>query len=379
MQMQTSFGSMEMAGRIRQDSALMKAHALINWEALRPLLTGLYKRELTRAGGQDPIDALLMFKATLLGQWHNLSDPKLEEALTVRIDFMHFCGLTLSDASPDESTLCRFRNRLIQAGKLEALLTAVNQQLQAHGLMVRTAVGAVIDATLIESAARPNRQITIEYDERGEAKRNEDGNIPDAHSPQSANDAVANTPSETTLTRTETSSVDEDASWVKKGSKSHYGYRSYATTDGVDGYIQGMHTAPANESETKHLESALSAAQDNGLKPDRVYADKGYASAANRAYLRKQGIKSAIMHSAKRNTPLTPRQHQSNKLISKVRYIVEQAFGTLKRKFGMHRASYMGTLKVNAQMTLKAMCFNLLKAANKICLLMPKTGELRPT
>ncbi|MEO6563755.1 MAG: hypothetical protein ABIN99_12050 [Nitrosospira sp.] len=34
------------------------------------------KRETSRAGGQELIDPLVMFKAVLLGQWHNLSDPK---------------------------------------------------------------------------------------------------------------------------------------------------------------------------------------------------------------------------------------------------------------------------------------------------------------
>lgn len=59
-----------------------------------------------------------MFKAILLGQWHSFSDPKLEEALHVQIDFMQFCGLALSEAVPNETTLCRFRNRLIHANKM---------------------------------------------------------------------------------------------------------------------------------------------------------------------------------------------------------------------------------------------------------------------
>ncbi len=56
--MQQSFNSIEMEMRIKRDSALMKAHALIDWERLRPLLSGLYKREASRAGGQEPFDAL---------------------------------------------------------------------------------------------------------------------------------------------------------------------------------------------------------------------------------------------------------------------------------------------------------------------------------
>lgn len=159
--MQPGFGQTEMWARVKGDSALMKADRLIDWESLRPLLKGLYKRETSGAGGQEPFDTLLMFKATLLGQWHSLSDPKLEEALHVCIDFMQFCGLNLLDPVPDETTLCRLRNRLMKTNTLTPLLAAVNAQLQGHGLMVRHAKGAVIDATLVTACARPNREVTI--------------------------------------------------------------------------------------------------------------------------------------------------------------------------------------------------------------------------
>ena len=51
---------------------------------------------------------------------------------------------------------------------------------------------------------------------------------------------------------------------------------------------------------------------------------------------------------------------------SKTRYVVEQSFGTLHRKFRYARAAYFGLLKVSAQSHLKAMCLNLLKAANRL-------------
>lgn len=375
--MQESFGSLEMSARIRRDSALMKAHILIDWEGLRPLLRGLYKREASRGGGQEPIDPLLMFKATLLGQWHSLSDAKLEAALNVRIDFMHFCGIGLTDAVPDESTLCRFRNRLLHAGKLAPLLAAVNAQLQAHGLMVANATGAVIDATLVASAARPKSMTIIEHDTDANSDDDDDAassqhtQAPRATNAQSANDALAAARHNVT----ETASADPDATWLKKGNKSHFGFRVYTTVDSGDGYVRGVHTAPANQSEPTHFEAAIESAD---FTPKRSYADKGFSSRANRAHLHKRGIKSAIMHKAQRNKPLSPRQKSANKRISKTRYIVEQCFGTMKRLFGMSRASYTGTKKVNAQFTLKAICLNLLKAANKICLRTESVGAVRP-
>ena len=49
--MRMSFGSLELAQRLRQNNVLMKIDALIDWGALRPGLTGLYKRELSNGGG----------------------------------------------------------------------------------------------------------------------------------------------------------------------------------------------------------------------------------------------------------------------------------------------------------------------------------------
>ena len=50
--MQMSFGSLELSQRVKRDSVLMKIDTLIDWEELRPKLTGLYKRELSHGGGQ---------------------------------------------------------------------------------------------------------------------------------------------------------------------------------------------------------------------------------------------------------------------------------------------------------------------------------------
>ena len=73
-----------------------------------------------------------------------------------------------------------------------------------------------------------------------------------------------------------------------------------------------------------------------------------------------------IMRKAHRKHPLTEAQTKRNRYLSKTRYVVEQSFGTLHRKFRYARAAYFGLLKVSAQSHLKAMCLNLLKAANRL-------------
>jgi IS5 family transposase len=100
-------------------------------------------------------------------------------------------------------------------------------------------------------------------------------------------------------------------------------------------------------------------------KDKRIYGDKGYASRRNKESLRDKGIKNGLMEKAKKNKPLTHWQKKFNHLISKIRYRVEQSFGTLKRRFHFAGAFYFTTAKVHGQMTLKAMAFNLLKGLNK--------------
>ena len=97
-----------------------------------------------------------------------------------------------------------------------------------------------------------------------------------------------------------------------------------------------------------------------------VYADKGYDSKENRQHLKEHQLLDGIMRKAHRNRPLTEAQTKRNRYLSKTRYVVEQSFGTLHRKFRYARATYFGLLKVSAQSHLKAMCLNLLKAANRL-------------
>ena len=97
-----------------------------------------------------------------------------------------------------------------------------------------------------------------------------------------------------------------------------------------------------------------------------VYADKGYDSKENQQHLKEHQLLDGIMRKAHRNRPLTEEQTKRNRYLSKTRYVVEQSFGTLHRKFRYARAAYFGLIKVSAQSHLKAMCLNLLKAANRL-------------
>ena len=143
------------------DDTLCKIDALMDWARFMPLL----KRGLKRSGiGPQGYDPLVLSRCLLIGQWHGLSDPKLERALKVRLDFMIFCGLDLPAQVPDETTRCRFRNALVKAGVHDELLAEVCDRLEGHGLTSKQAGAAIIDATSIESAARAHSHVEAPED-----------------------------------------------------------------------------------------------------------------------------------------------------------------------------------------------------------------------
>lgn len=317
------------ARRLGDDDVLAKVDGLIDWSPIAARI----KRGLKRSGiGPQGYGPLVLFKCLLIGQWHGLSDPKLERALKVRLDFMIFCGLDLHSPVPDETTHCRFRNALVEADVYDALLAEICRQLEAHGLKLRKAQAAIIDATLIESAARPRKFIEPVQD-RHEGDASDEPSV--------------------------TFSADADARWVKKGSKSTLGYKGFARTD-EEGYVDKIHITPANKAECPEFETMI-----EGAKAGRILADKAYASKANRAML-KGKYRDGLMRKAARGRPLRASEKRFNKLITKTRYVVEQTFGTMKRLFGLHRARYFGLQKTHAQMTIAAIVVNLTKAANKI-------------
>ena len=89
-------------------------------------------------------------------------------------------------------------------------------------------------------------------------------------------------------------------------------------------------------------------------------------SKANRTALAAKRLYNGIMEKAHRGCPLTQAQTARNKQLSKIRYVVEQSFGTLRRRFRHTKAAYFGVRKVTAQCRLKAICLNLLKAGNRL-------------
>jgi transposase, IS5 family len=102
---QSSFVDGLLAPGFGQNEKLERISGLIDWPRLERLVASARSGET----GRPPYAAISMVKALLLQQMYDLSDPALEEALLERVSFRRFCGFALDGATPDETTLCRFR------------------------------------------------------------------------------------------------------------------------------------------------------------------------------------------------------------------------------------------------------------------------------
>jgi IS5 family transposase len=305
---QLSFVEAMLPQGLKGSGKLDRLDWLAKWYRFERLL-GRLRDEGPGRPGYRP---LLMFKALLLQSLYGLSDAELEEALNDRLSFRRFVGLSLEDATPDHTTLCRFRLALIEAGLLEKLFAELDRQLEKAGVILKR--GTMLDATLIETqaAAEPPK-----------------GGL---------------------------SPVDPEARLTARKGKSGitFGYKAHVGVDEGSGLIRSVITTPANVNDTVPA--------DGLIRGDEkvVWADAAYDTHARRAALGGRGVKARIARRPHWKTgPLSPRLKRYNQLIARRRAAVETTFATFKRRMGLTAIRYVGLTKASAQVMLAAMAFNL--------------------
>ena len=279
---------------------------LVKWYRFEKLLTSVRDQ----GPGRPAYPPLLMFKVLLLQSLYGLSDGDTQEAVADRLSFRRFAGLALSDDVPDHTTICRFRNLLIERGLLERLFAELDKQLDRAGLILRR--GTMLDATVIETAAaRPPRGET---------------------------------------------GSDPDAQFLRHQGKSgsSYGYKAHVGVDEGSGMIRAVLTTPANVNDTEPADELIRGDERS------VLADPAYHTHAREAALKARGIKPRLMRRANKHHPmLSPRLKHYNRLLSRRRAAVETTFATLKRRMGLTVIRYRGLTKASAQVLLASMAFNL--------------------
>jgi IS5 family transposase len=285
---QLSFADAFADPRLGSNEKLKRIDGLIDWEALRPVVSVLHDGTT----GRPPYDALSMMKALYLQALYDLSDPGLEEALLDRLSFRRFCGFGLDAATPDETTICRFRGAAAAAGVVEACFAEVVRQLDAKGVTLRK--GTLMDATIVAAAHNPP--------------------------PRAAGMGAAHP-------------REEGADWTNKNGKSFFGYKAHIGMDEGSGIVRRAVFTPARVYESEVADALV--AGDEGA----VYADRAYEKKERRAALKAAGIKDRIMHRRHKYLPVLPRWQQvRNDLIARRRAPVEAVFSAMKRLYGLARA-----------------------------------------
>ena len=259
---------------------------LIDWRPFRTLINKkLNKRAVAK--GEPTYDGVLMFKILLLETWYNLSDRAVEERINDSISFGKFLDIDMEHVSPDYSTICRFRNALVEKDLWDKLLSLLNKQLQRHGIMT-IKVGALVDASIVDSPYAPDGSIKIEVAEDREDTRSEEAKEEEQNYQVKVGSAKPG--------------VDTEARWVVKSKKFRYGYKKHVLTDG-EGLVHTLTTTSANVSDTTEFQNLIE--KGDLQKGVMVLADKGYTSKSNREHLANHGLKDGIMIKATKGKPLS--------------------------------------------------------------------------
>lgn len=307
-------------------------NTLLDWNKIGSIIDQHYKKGKS-ATGKPSYDGLLLFRMCLLQTWYGLSDYEVEDRVNDSISFGYFCGLNIDQISPDHSTLSRFRTALTKVGVFELLFKEINTQLEMHHIIVKS--GAIIDASVIDTPLRPKGKTTHQVTEDRTDEQ------------------------EVEVVKQYASSVDKDASWLKKRGIYHFGFKKHHLTND-EGLVLGVLTTKASTNEIGILDEVL----DTADLPEHIplKGDKGYQSKKNEDILKRRKLKNHILKKAKKNKPLTKWEKRFNKLVGQTRFKVERTFGGIKRWFNGGIARYKGIEKMHSQNLMEAICYNLYRS-----------------
>lgn len=300
-------GAIERHARQRRDR-LSEIVALFDWRAFERLLSAIHGSPR----GEASYPPLMMFKVLLLQRWYDLSDPAMEEALYDRLSFRRFAGLALEDDTPDHSTIFRFRDELTRRELIAPLLAELTRQLDGKGMILKQ--GTLIDATIIQSAARRPRR--------------DEGMV---------------------------SPVDPDARFGTNNERRRYtfGYKLHVGVDEGSSLVRAVTTTPANIQEVSQARGLIQG------DVQAVYGDRGFDADWLHNDLAERGIADGIMRRNRPTHTLGPDEIARNHALARRRRTVEKLFGTLKRSYGLTRVPYFSLARNATALALACFAFNL--------------------
>ena len=331
-----SFLDMELSktlGTSRTQRVLKEIHDHIRWEPLERILLEDYPVGKSPVGNAA-YPPVMLLKALLLQKWFGIrSDPELENQINDRVSFKVFIGLPLGDASPDHSVISRFRDR-VGAKVMERVHANLLGQLQKKGFSIDA--GLAVDARLVRSVSSPISKDKLEEKRQEREQRKQDK----SKEPMKFG-------------------RDLESDWTKRKEVSFYGMKEHASIDVKSGLVMSTLLSKASEHDTNYFQYTVIKGIHTKKLPPKVYADKGYHGQANREFLHINDMADGIMRKDERNAVLTEMEIERNKMISKVRYKIEQYFGVTALHQGAGQARFTTLVKEGWDRLCHAIAFNI--------------------
>ena len=223
----------------RRERFLIEMDAVVPWRALCSLIEPYYP---SGQRGRPPIGIDRMLRIYFLQHWFNLSDPQAEDCLYDSEAMRKFVGIDLgAEASPDETTICKFRHLIEEKGIGKQIFASVNEHLKAQGIKIGN--GTIVDATIITAPSS--------------TKNNDKERDPEMHQ-------------------------------TKKGNQWYFGMKGHIGVDSKQKIIHSIDVTPANVHDSQIVTELLHGGET------KVWGDSAY-----------QGQKEAIRTAAPKASEMT--------------------------------------------------------------------------
>ena len=312
---QETFTDMEYSFRrkkTRREEFLETMDEIIPWDEWVSVIEPYYPQGKR---GRPPIGIEKMLRMYLLQIWFNLSDPATEDAIYDSYAMRKFTEIDfMTEAVPDETTLCKFRH-LLEKNELNKLFfDAINRVMVQTGHMMKG--GTIVDATII------------------------------------------NAPSST---KNAQKARDPEMHQTKKGNEWRFGMKCHIGVDAGSGLVHTMTVTAANEHDI--TETAKLLREDDRV----VYGDSGYLGVQKRPEITSNEHFSKIDFRINRRPSSLPQvsdntidwERYIEKRKSSVRCKVEHAFRIIKCQFGFRKVVYKGLMENENRLYAMFACANL--------------------
>lgn len=294
---------------VRPDQELRKVNKTVDFAKIARKYIEL-KTEVGRKGyGLDT-----GIKCLFLQFYYDLSDRELENRLRYDIAFRWFCGINLDEETPDHTFFCRIRAAL-GTGRIGQVFKNITQKAEEKGIVRK--VFTFVDATAIKTKETTWAERDKALADGAQKLNNE--NVKDY-------------------------SADKDARFGCKGKdKFWYGYKAHVSVDMGSGLIQAAAVTPANVPDQDGLKLIC---PQGGM----VVGDKAYCLKPAQETMAARGCHSGAL--LKNN--MKEKNKDKDRWLTKVRSPFESVFSKWE-----HRARYRGIAKVQLQIFMEAIVFNL--------------------